>query len=65
MFEFPLLLHEEHHVPQVDPFGPGPHRHRPARPARLILHLAKLSLPTVPDRFKRRSVCLLVPVMIL
>ena len=58
VFEPLLLLHHEHHVPQVDPLGPGPHRQR--RGTHQVVHVTELPLLRSSDGLQGSFIGLLV-----
>ena len=58
VFEPLLLLHHEHHVPEVDPLGPRPHRQR--RGTHQVVHVTELPLFRSSNRLQGSFIGLLV-----
>ena len=58
MFEPLLLLHHEHHVPQMHPLGPRPHRQR--RGTHQVVHVTELPLFRSSNRLQGSFIGLLV-----
>ena len=58
VFEPLLLFHHEHHVPQVHPLGPRPHRQR--RGTHQVVHVTELPLFRSSNRLQGSFIGLLV-----
>ena len=58
VFEPLLLLHHEHHVPEVHPLGPRPHRQR--RGTHQVVHVTELPLFRSSDGLQGSFIGLLV-----
>ena len=58
VFEPLLLLHHEHHVPEVHPLGPRPHRQR--RGTHQVVHVTELPLFRSSNRLQGSFIGLLV-----
>ena len=58
VFEPLLLLHHEHHVPQMHPLGPGPHWQR--RGTHQVVHVTELPLFRSSNRLQGSFIGLLV-----